>query len=121
VIEMSYITVDSSKIINAYTKFIVARNKRIEEEINELIDSHIHKNVELRKRWYGFLVPELTREQVLINLKKIKSFYSPLYEIKLRGSVQSDVFVQLYTAAKHSETVFVSVENFAQIESWIEK
>jgi ribosome-associated translation inhibitor RaiA len=118
---MSYITVDSSKILNAYSKYIAARNKRIEKETNELIDSYIHKNVEHRKRWYGFLVSELTREQVLNNLKKIDKFYSPLYEIKFRGSVQSDVFTQLYTAAKHSETVCVSVENFSQIEAWIEK
>jgi hypothetical protein len=120
VIKMSYITVDSAKILNAYTKFVAERNKRIEKEINELIDSHIHKNVEHRKRWYGFLVPELKREQVRINLKKIDSFYSPLYEIN-RGSVQFDVFTQLYAAAKHSKTVCVSVENFAQIEAWIEK
>jgi hypothetical protein len=118
---MSYITVDSSKIINAYSKYLSKRKERIEKETNELIDRHIHKNVEHRKRWYGFFVPELTREQVLINLKKIDSFYSPLYEIKVRGSVQFEVFTQLYTAAKHSKTVCVSVKHFARIEEWIEK
>lgn len=115
---MSYITVDSDRIIKAYPKFVEWRKDYIQKQIDSKIDELIERREQHRKKWYGFWLKPMSREQAYEILNE-GTFITEIDICKASFADTAEAFYRLYIAAKNAPKVNVNVIDFARIDHWL--
>lgn len=122
---MSYVTIESKKIITGYHNFLRYRDEKIKERKEKAIDDYISKHEEMRKKWYNLFMKPISRAEATHRLHNNGLFDTTVNStFDLIESVwreQSKIFADLYIAANRANVVHVDVDDLSHVSMWIGK